>query len=219
MAKKNNQAKQEAKAPVAAKKDTGKLDAKGVAPKAEKIQATKSEIKPFIEKPRHGWNSEQEVCNFIGSLISMTKAKTVLEVGTFEGRTSLEMIKAVPLGGYVASIDIVEYMPAEIKAEIKKEAEGKVFDFFLGNSLKVIPTLPAAHFDLVFIDGNHEYNHLMAEFKACERVLARGGVIAFHDSLHLPDVKRIVEYAASWGYSYVNLNTPEGRGLALVMRK
>lgn len=209
MAKKNTQGKQEAKLTAPVKKEIGKKEA---------ASSVKNNTE-FAEKPRHDWNSEQPVCNFIGALISMIKAKTVLEVGAFEGRTAVEMIKSVPLGGYVASIDIAEYIPAEIKAEIKKEAEGKVFDFILGHSLNVIAELPAAHFDLIFIDGNHEYNHLMLEFKACERVLARGGVIAFHDSLHLPDVKKVVEYAASWGYTFVNLNTPEGRGLALVMRK
>ena len=53
----------------------------------------------FKEVARHDWNSEPDVCEFIGSLIKMHKAANVLEIGVFEGETSIKMIQALPYGG------------------------------------------------------------------------------------------------------------------------
>jgi len=182
--------------------------------------------KPVVKKEEHsitevyhGWNSEREVGYFLASLIRLTKAQTVLEVGVFEGYTSAEMIKALPKNGYYAGIDIKDLRTSENKqAFVNLSKEGKVIDLIIEDSLTAMPKLPKNHFDLVFIDGNHEFNHVLKEFKIAETLITRTGIIAFHDSLHLADVKKIVEYAGSFNYKFVNLNTPEGRGLALVMK-
>ena len=88
----------------------------------------------------------------------------------------------------------------------------------IGDSINEMPKLQKNHFDLVFIDGNHTFDHVLKEFKLAETLITRTGIIAFHDSLHLEDVKRVVEYAKAFNYNIINLDTPEGRGLALVSR-
>jgi len=171
------------------------------------------------EKAYHGWNSEREVGYFLASLIRLTKATTVLEVGVFEGYTTVEMIKALPKNGYYVGIDIKDLIETENKQEFIKESKsGKVIDLIIGNSITEMPKLTKNHFDLIFIDGDHSFDHVLKEFKIAETLITRTGIIAFHDSMHLDDVKRVVEYAGSFKYKFVNLNTPEGRGLALVMR-
>jgi predicted O-methyltransferase YrrM len=136
----------------------------------------------------------------------------------FEGQTSKELINALPKGGYYLGIDIKEYRTKETKA-VFENAKGKSVDFVLANSLQHLKTLPAKHFDLVFIDGNHDYTHLIEEFKLVERVIADGGIIAFHDSRHIADVKKVFDYALLFHYEGINLNTPEGRGLGLIQKK
>jgi len=186
---------------------------------AAKKPVVKKEAEHSIVEEYHGWNSEREVGYFLASLIRLTKAQTVLEVGVFEGYTSAEMIKALPKNGYYAGIDIEDLRASENKQTfINISKEGKVIDLIIEDSLSAMPKLPKNHFDLVFIDGNHEYEHVMKEFKIAETLITRTGFIAFHDSYHLNEVKRVVEYAGSFNYKFVNLNTPEGRGLALVMK-
>jgi hypothetical protein len=51
-----------------------------------------------------------------------------------------------------------------------------------------------------------------------EKLVARGGVIAYHDTIHLEDPKRIVDYAALYKYNTTTLNTPEGRGISLISK-
>lgn len=184
-----------------------------------KKPVVKKQVEHSIVEEYHGWNSEREVGYFLASLIRLTKAQTVLEVGVFQGYTSAEMIKALPKGSYYAGIDIKDLFVQENKDILREEAKkGKVVDFIIGDSIVEMQKLPKNHFDLIFIDGNHEFNHVLKEFKIAETLITRTGIIAFHDSWHLEDVKKVVEYAGHFKYKYVNLNTPEGRGLALVMK-
>jgi predicted O-methyltransferase YrrM len=58
--------------------------------------------------------------------------------------------------------------------------------------------LPAS-VDLAFIDGDHAYAAAKNDFEKCARVLARKGVLAFHDCLYFPDVSRVVGEALATG--------------------
>lgn len=180
--------------------------------------------RPYVKKvqkqeQRHGWNSEQEVGGFIASLIKMTKAKCVLEIGVFEGYTSKDIVEALPKGGLYVGVDIKDYLKQENKEVFIAEGKkGKVIEFVLSDSVEHMQTLPRNHFDIVFIDGDHSFDKVLAEFKYAETLITRTGIIAFHDALHLTDVKRVVEYAKSYNYNIVYLDTPEGRGLALVTK-
>lgn len=200
-----------------AKKDTTTEAPKKKAGRPAKVKTSLDST--FTEAPRHEWNSEHEVALFLASLIRLTKARSVLEVGVFQGMTTAEIIAALPKGGLFVGIDIKDYITPENKAKMKAATDrGVVVDFFLENSLSKMKELPKNHFDIIFIDGNHEHSHVLAEFKLAEKLVTQNGIIAFHDSIHLDDVKRVVEYAGQWKYKFVNLNTPEGRGLALVMK-
>lgn len=175
---------------------------------AKKIVTTAT----FNEEARHGWNSEPDVCQFIGSLIKMNGYKNVLEIGVFEGETSVKMIEALPIGGKYTGIDINDYR----KLDFNKA--GKGWNFILGESINVLKTMPEHHFDFIFVDGDHSWENILPEFKEIERVIKPGGVIAYHDSIHIPDVKKLIEYAHHYKYNTITLNTSEGRGLSLIQR-
>ena len=194
----------------AKKKKAGRpKKAEATKPKAEKKIVTTA---TFKEEARHGWNSEADVCQFIGSLIKMNGYKNVLEIGVFEGETSVKMIEALPIGGKYTGIDINDYR----KLDFNKA--GKGWNFILGESIKVLANMPEHHFDFIFVDGDHSWENILPEFKEIERVIKPGGVIAYHDSIHIADVKKLIEYAHHYKYNTVTLNTSEGRGLSLIQR-
>lgn len=170
-----------------------------------------------VETPaRHDWNSEHEVGQFLASLIKMAKYSTVLEIGVFEGETSQHLIGALPRGGQYIGIDINDYRTNATKALMT--SGGKSIDFILGNSLEELSKLPSNHFDLIFVDGDHSWEHIVKEFKLVEKVIARGGVIVYHDTIHLEGPRKLVEYAAHFGYKNTTLDTTEGRGLSIIHR-
>ena len=166
----------------------------------------------FKEEARHDWNSEVDVCQYIGSLINMIQAKAVLEIGVFEGETSIKMIEALKTGGYYAGLDINDYR------KHKLEKPGVAVDFKLGESIGLLKGFPANHFDFIFVDGDHSWANILPEFKEVERVLASGGILAYHDSIHIEDVKKLMQYAAHYKYNVITLNTSEGRGLSILQR-
>jgi predicted O-methyltransferase YrrM len=166
----------------------------------------------FKEVARHDWNSEPDVCEFIGALIKMHQVKTALEIGVFEGETSIKMIEALPVGGYYAGLDINDYR------KHKLDGNGVAVDFKLGESITLLKGFPANHFDFIFVDGDHSWANILPEFKEVERVLAAGGILAYHDTIHIPDVRKLMEYAAHYKYNIVTLNTSEGRGLSILKR-
>jgi predicted O-methyltransferase YrrM len=166
----------------------------------------------FKEVARHDWNSEPDVCEFIGSLIKMHKAANVLEIGVFEGETSIKMIEALPYGGKYTGIDINNYLKHDLNSF------GADVEFVLGESITLLKGYPANHFDFIFVDGDHSWANILPEFKEVERVLAKGGILAYHDSIHIADVKKLMEYAAHYKYNVVTLNTSEGRGLSILKR-
>jgi predicted O-methyltransferase YrrM len=170
----------------------------------------------FKEVARHDWNSEDEVGKFLASLVRMSKYKTILEIGVFEGETTQHLIKALPKGGQYVGIDINDYRTDATKLYMAEG--GKSIDFILGNSHNELGKLPSNHFDLIFVDGDHSWESILPEFKLVEKLVARGGVIAYHDTIHLSDPKRIVEYAEYYKYHTTTLNTPEGRGITLISK-
>ena len=191
-----------------AKKKVGRpKKSENTKPKAEKKIVTTA---TFNEEARHGWNSEPDVCQFIGSLIKMNGYKNVLEIGVFEGETSVKMIEALPIGGKYTGIDINDYR----KIDFNKA--GKGWNFILGESIKVLANMPEHHFDFIFVDGDHSWENVLPEFKEIERVIKPGGVIAYHDTIHIPDVKKLIEYVNHYKYNTITLNTSEGRGLSLI---
>ena len=193
-----------------AKKKAGRpKKSEATKPKAEKKIVTTA---TFKEEARHGWNSEPDVCQFIGSLIKMNGYKNVLEIGVFEGETSVKMIEALPIGGKYTGIDINDYR----KIDFNKA--GKGWNFILGESIKVLANMPEHHFDFIFVDGDHSWENVLPEFKEIERVIKPGGVIAYHDTIHIADVKKLIEYVNHYKYNTITLNTSEGRGLSLIQR-
>ena len=168
----------------------------------------------FNEVTRHEWNSEVEVGEFLASLIKMSKYKTILEIGVFEGETSKHLITAIPKGGQYVGIDINDYRTPATKLYMAEG--GKSIDFIIGNSLDELLKLPKLHFDLIFVDADHSWTHVLPEFKLVEKLVSAGGVIVYHDTIHLAAPKKLVEYARFRNYKASTLNTPEGRGLSIL---
>jgi predicted O-methyltransferase YrrM len=166
----------------------------------------------FKEVARHDWNSEIDVGDFLAALISMTGAKRVLEIGVFEGETSIKMIEAMPNGSYYVGNDINNYR----KHVLKKD--GVVVDLKMGMSLTVMNQFEDEFFDLIFVDGDHSWANILPEFKKVERIISKTGVIAYHDAIHIMDVANLMKYVKHYKYNVITLNTSEGRGLALIQR-
>ena len=162
------------------------------------------------------WNSEPEVGEFMAALVKMTRATSVLEVGVFQGKTSVPIIEALPKGGYYVGVDI-----EDLRTDENKKAwsvKGKVAEFIIGSSHDVLKTLPKFHFDVIFIDAAHHWDHILPEFKLAEQLKDHGGCLVYHDSMHINDVKELMLYAKTYGWEVATIKTPELRGLSILTK-
>jgi O-methyltransferase len=170
-----------------------------------------------MTESNHVWNSEPEVGETLAALIKLTRAKTVLEIGVFQGQTSKAMIEALPESGQFIGIDIEDLRLEENKADWKNKR--KSIDFVKGDSHKVLKSLPRYHFDLIFVDAAHHWEHILPEFKLVEHLVSLGGIVVYHDAMHIQDVSNLMKYASHYNWGVSVMKTPELRGLAILSRK
>ena len=166
----------------------------------------------FKETPMPWWTSEVDVYEFIYSLIKMTNAKNVMEIGVFEGYTSVKMIDALPKDGKFTGIDINDYLKNDLTSS------GREIDFILGESITVMKAMKPKQFDFIFVDGDHSYANIVPEFKEVSRLISDGGIIAYHDTIGIPDVKRLMEHITKLKYSVLTFKTSDNRGLSLIQK-
>lgn len=161
----------------------------------------------------HSWDSETKCAEMIAAFIQMTGVKSVLEVGVFRGTTSIIMIDVLPNDGTYFGIDIEDHRPESVKKYFKANKANLI----VKNSHEALQELAAkgSKFDLIFIDGLHEFYHALQDFKLSELLINNGGYILLHDTLLIPDVMKVRDYIKSWKhFDVITLETPdiEGRG-------
>jgi caffeoyl-CoA O-methyltransferase len=111
---------------------------------------------------------------FLETLVRVSAARRVLELGTFTGYSSICMASAMPAGGRLVSCD-VNAEALEIASRYAEEA-GVVdrIEYRLGPALETIEELDGP-FDLVFIDADKE--GYVAYYEAALPKLAERGLI------------------------------------------
>jgi predicted O-methyltransferase YrrM len=92
---------------------------------------------------------------FLEFLVRQTEAKSILELGTFTGWSSISMAFGLPDGGRIITCDI-DQETTEIARRYAEEAcVADRIDYRVGPALETIATLDGP-FDLIFIDADKE---------------------------------------------------------------
>ncbi|MEU1625548.1 O-methyltransferase [Streptomyces sp. NPDC020096] len=94
-------------------------------------------------------------------LARMHGARTVLEIGTLGGYSTVWLARALPAGGRLVTLEADEGYAAVAAANIARAGLKHVVDIRIGKALETLPLLAdedAAPFDLVFIDADKPSN-------------------------------------------------------------
>jgi len=114
------------------------------------------------------------------AFVHATRARLVLEIGTFSGYSSLAMASALPPGGRIVTCEIDEAAAAVARRHFGSSPLGERIDLRLGPAMETIAKLEGP-FDLVFIDadktGYRDY------YEAVLPKLAAHGVIVVDNTL------------------------------------
>jgi predicted O-methyltransferase YrrM len=115
-------------------------------------------------------------------LASVLEARSVVEVGTGTGVSSVWLLRGMRPDGVLTSVDL-EAEHQRLARETLTEAgiESRRFRLISGAAMDVLPRLTDGHYDLVFLDGDKsEYDDYLAE---ASRLLRPGGVVAIDNML------------------------------------
>lgn len=90
---------------------------------------------------------------FLGWLVRLSQAQSILEIGTFTGYSSISMALALREGGRIVSLDVNEETTAVARRYAEEAGVADRIDYRVRPALEEIERLDGP-FDLVFIDAD-----------------------------------------------------------------
>jgi NAD(P)-dependent dehydrogenase (short-subunit alcohol dehydrogenase family)/predicted O-methyltransferase YrrM len=176
----------------------------GLDPYLEKVSTPPNQVcQELIKKSvSHDWKQayeqkktqflqKKECCagalegSFLKSLVRLTKAKTVLEVGMFTGTSSLAMAEAIPADGKVYCLEIEPYMQDFAQPAFKAAGVASQVEVVVGPASEGIDSLAkqGIRFDIAFLDADKTgylgyYKQLMDK-----QLIVPGGIIVVDNAL------------------------------------
>lgn len=131
---------------------------------------------PIIRK------SMQQLLRF---LLTLTKPKNILEVGTAIGFSALLMSEYAPEGAHITTIEKYEKRIPIARANFEKAGKTDVITLLEGDAAEILKELEGS-FDLIFMDAaKGQYIHFMPDIL---RLLAPGGMLVSDNVLQDGDI-------------------------------
>lgn len=159
------------------------------------IESSQDEIKIPV-KWELGSISDLET-NFICKIAIGMKAKNIFEIGTYLGKTAVNLAYNTEKDVKIFTLDLPqkdrEFMVGKYIKE-HREVSNKIIQLF--EDSKNFDFSPYFNkIDLMFIDGNHIYEYVLNDGKKALKCVRKGGFIIWHDFdyRHLGSSKAIIE--------------------------
>ena len=168
-----------------------------------------------VRKPESrviGWSLDiQELVHLI-SIAKFTNAKRILEIGTFDGFTALNIASNLPDDAEICTVDLPPDLDeaafravgisnavdhSRIGVMFRGEPEEMRIRQCWGDSTKADWKSFGSPFDLILIDGCHEYTFVKSDSLNALKNISPGGTILWHDYGYAPDVSRAVDELAA----------------------
>lgn len=171
----------------------------------------------------------------IAKLVADRRPQTMLEIGTFDGRTTLNLAANAPEDARVYTLDLPREGLGETRFDISrgdrhyvdKPASGARFagteparriTQLYGDSATFDFSPFEGAIDLVFVDGAHTYDYVISDSQAALRLLRGGrGTILWHDYDSWPDVTRAL-HDLSRTREFAGMRRIEGGSLVILER-
>ncbi|MEU9175350.1 O-methyltransferase [Streptomyces sp. NPDC048550] len=108
-------------------------------------------------------------------------ARTILEIGTLGGYSTIWLARALPAGGRLVTLEVDEHCADVAAANIARAGLDEVVDIRRGRAVDLLPELKdQAPFDLVFIDADKPSN---PEYLKWALELTRPGSVIIGDNV------------------------------------
>jgi predicted O-methyltransferase YrrM len=141
---------------------------------------------------RHAWSLGAAEQLVLQALVHGRDVKAAFEIGTFNGGTTRVLAEALPADGRIVTLDL----PADAfdqtqapqafrgicvgRAYRESSAAHKVKQL-LEDSTTFDPAPYVGQFDLVLVDGGHEYQHGLTDSRTALQLVSPGGIVLWDD--------------------------------------
>jgi len=168
----------------------------------------------LIETAKHNGNVNlSEVAILAAAAACVPPGSEIIEIGTFDGRTALNLALNAPLGVAIATLDLPADQATAFPIEASerqyvekpssgerlrschpcwRNAAGRVAQWF-GDSATYDWSPHYGRAGLVFVDGSHTYDYARRDSETAMRLVRPGGMVLWHDYGVWPGVTQALE--------------------------
>jgi len=115
------------------------------------------------------------------SIIKMTGAKNIIEVGTFTGYSALQMAKSLPADGEIHTCELMEKHVKTAQSFFNRSEDGNKIIIHQGPALQSLEQFKSYSFDIAFIDADK--SNYFEYYKRCLMLIRTAGVIVLDNML------------------------------------
>ena len=134
-------------------------------------------------KEINAWGLQREMCflYMFTELGLLESTIEYLEIGSLEGASVCWVRENTDKRSRLTTIDIYE-LPTLLNNLRTADSDFSI-NFIEGDSADVLPRLIDAGklFDVIYVDGDHEYDGVTSDLKNSEKLLSEGGVLVMDD--------------------------------------
>ena len=122
-----------------------------------------------------------ETAKFLDFFCAATQPHQILEIGTAIGFSASLMAQHLASDGHLTTIDRYALMFERAKSNFEQAGLADKVTVLEGDAADILPTLPANHYDLIFMDSAKA--KYLEFYPYCMRLLKMGGVLLIDDVL------------------------------------
>ena len=170
----------------------------------------------------------------INALVARRAPRRLFEIGTFDGRTTLNLAANAPGDAIVHTLDLpasespaldvdrddvqfIQRSQAGVRgSRFRGTPEAARIRQLTGDSAAFDFAPYAGAMDFVFVDGAHAYDYVLSDSRAALQLAAPGAAIVWHDYGEWPDVTRALHDLAARDHRFRGLTHVSGTALALL---
>jgi predicted O-methyltransferase YrrM len=164
---------------------------------------------------KRGTSTSVEEASHLGAIARFTGATKALEIGTFDGNTTLILAANLAPGGRVVTVDLPPDFGVDNKGslaftdvELNLTERDQLGRQYKGHALSTRITQVCGDsgsmnwdtlggpFNLIFIDGCHSEAYVRSDTENALKHLSPKGLIVWHDYGMIPDVSTVVDQFA-----------------------